>query len=238
MGTIGPNAANDTYFTSVDWNARILPVRVLGKCSGDDAETADARAWAAGIAVPAAPVDPNPAQVINPSLGDPGDCPRFLQDTISAALAHGVTRAIVASAGNQGSDAPHFPSGSAGVISVAASTFAGNRATYSNFGARIDIAAPGGNGHCHGRDATECAGTMAENPSFILEAPEFFHRYPPSAGACAAGTGPVYRVYSNRADANHHYAVERSGRDAMVAKGWLAEGDGPDLVAMCAPASP
>jgi hypothetical protein len=46
---------------------------------------------------------------------------------------------------------------------------------------------------------------------------------------------PVYRVYSNRADANHRYTTERAVRDAMVAKGWLAEGDGPDTVVMCAP---
>jgi hypothetical protein len=47
---------------------------------------------------------------------------------------------------------------------------------------------------------------------------------------------PVYRVYSNRPDANHRYTIERAVRDAMVAKGWLAEGDGADIVVMCAPA--
>jgi hypothetical protein len=29
--------------------------------------------------------------------------------------------------------------------------------------------------------------------------------------------------------------IDRAARDQMVAKGWLAEGDGPDLVVMCAP---
>jgi hypothetical protein len=45
----------------------------------------------------------------------------------------------------------------------------------------------------------------------------------------------VYRVFSNRPDANHRYMTDRVVRDQMVAKGWLAEGDGPDLVVMCAP---
>ena len=36
-------------------------------------------------------------------------------------------------------------------------------------------------------------------------------------------------------DANHRYMTDRTVRDQMVAKGWLAEGDGPDLVVMCAP---
>ena len=57
----------------------------------------------------------------------------------------------------------------------------------------------------------------------------------PSAGVCPANTIQVYRVFSNRPDANHRYMIDKAVRDQMVAKGWLAEGDGPDLVVMCAP---
>ena len=101
---------------------------------------------------------------------------------------------------------------------------------------RIYIPPGKGDGHFFGRDQTECDGTMAKNPTFLLEEPNFFFLYPTTAGNCAAGTVPVYRVYSNRADANHRYTIERAVRDQMVAKGWLAEGDGPDIVVMCAPA--
>jgi hypothetical protein len=45
----------------------------------------------------------------------------------------------------------------------------------------------------------------------------------------------VYRVFNNRRDANHRYMTDRNMRDLMMANGWLAEGDGPDLVVMCAP---
>ncbi|MCC7215404.1 MAG: S8 family serine peptidase [Burkholderiales bacterium] len=403
MGTIAANADNGSYVTGVDWHARILPVRVLGKCYGDDIDAADGIAWAAGVAVPNAPPNPNPAHVINLSLGDPGACPQFFREAIDAAFARGVTRAVVASAGNQASGDDHFPSSCPGVLSIGASTFGGNRAGYSNYGARVDLMAPGGNGtagtpynfvaldntgatvpeadttsaragtsfsaplvsgvvalmlsvapdldaaqvrslvkgsakpfpagstcstaicgagildaagavraalaatgapvpvtlveyyhagfdhyfmtwaaaeialldagsikgwartgrtipalmgavagtaavcriyippgkgdgHFFGRDATECDGTMAKNPTFVLESAAFFHLYPPSAGICPAGMVAVYRVYSNRADANHRYTIDRTVRDAMVAKGWVAEGDGPDVVAMCAPA--
>ena len=56
-----------------------------------------------------------------------------------------------------------------------------------------------------------------------------------ASGACAQGTAPVYRVFSNRGDANHRYTTDRAVRADMVGRGWLAEGDGPDLVVMCAP---
>jgi len=92
-----------------------------------------------------------------------------------------------------------------------------------------------GNSHFFGRGTAECNATGAANPTFVLEDPAFMHMVLPVAGACASTTTPVYRVFSNRSDANHRYTTQRGVRDAMVAKGWLAEGDGPDLVVMCAP---
>lgn len=100
---------------------------------------------------------------------------------------------------------------------------------------RIYIPPGKGDGHFFGRDVNECDGTMQKNPTFILEAPAFFHLVPPSLGNCGTGTVPVYRVFSNRADANHRYTTDRATRDLMVARGWLAEGDGADTVVMCAP---
>lgn len=92
-----------------------------------------------------------------------------------------------------------------------------------------------GNSHFFGRGTVECNATGAANPSFVLEDPAFMQMILPTAGTCPATATLVYRVFSNRPDANHRYTTDRSTRDAMVAKGWLAEGDGPDLVVMCAP---
>lgn len=61
------------------------------------------------------------------------------------------------------------------------------------------------------------------------------HMVLPAAGVCPPGTVNVYRVFSNRPDANHRYMTDKATRDAMVGRGWLAEGDGADLVVMCAP---
>jgi len=92
-----------------------------------------------------------------------------------------------------------------------------------------------GDSHFFGRGTAECNATIAEHPAFVLEAATFFHAVLPTAGACPAGTTALYRVFSNRPDANHRYTTDRATRDRMVGEGWLAEGDGPDRVAMCAP---
>jgi hypothetical protein len=53
-------------------------------------------------------------------------------------------------------------------------------------------------------------------------------------GACPSTTVPVYRVWNQRADSNHRYVTSRALRDQMVARGYVAEGYGPDAVIMCA----
>ena len=90
-----------------------------------------------------------------------------------------------------------------------------------------------GDSHFFGRGTSECNATGAANPTFVLEDPQFMQLLLPQLGVCPAGTITIYRVFSNRADANHRYMTDRAIRDQMVARGWLAEGDGADLVVMC-----
>jgi len=92
-----------------------------------------------------------------------------------------------------------------------------------------------GDSHFYGRGVAECDATGSRNPSFRNEDPQFFHVVLPDAGACPPGTQIVYRAFSNRPDANHRYTALRALRDQMAAAGWLAEGDGADLVVMCVP---
>ncbi|MGH8851621.1 MAG: S8 family peptidase, partial [Casimicrobiaceae bacterium] len=144
-GIIAANTNDRAWTAGLDWAARMLPVRVLGKCFGTDSDIIDGIAWAAGLSVPGVPDNPTPAQVINLSLGEPGECAPAYAAAIAAALTHGITRAIVASAGNEASDAANnTPSDCPGVIAVGATNSAGGRASYSNFGAAVSISAPGG----------------------------------------------------------------------------------------------
>ncbi|MFO1302703.1 MAG: hypothetical protein U1F54_03175 [Burkholderiales bacterium] len=92
-----------------------------------------------------------------------------------------------------------------------------------------------GDSHFYGRGADECGKTAAGNPGFVLEDASFMHMYMPVGGTCPSGTTPVYRLYSNRADTNHRYVTDAATRTQMQVRGWLAEGDGPEAVTMCAP---
>lgn len=92
-----------------------------------------------------------------------------------------------------------------------------------------------GNSHFYGRGTLECDATRAAHETFVNEDPQFFHAMLPVQGACSAGMRNVYRVFSGRADANHRYMVDPAIRASMVAQGWIAEGDGADLVVMCVP---
>lgn len=55
-----------------------------------------------------------------------------------------------------------------------------------------------------------------------------------TSGACPAGTVPVWRLWNRRADSNHRYTANPAVRDAMLARGYVGEGYGPAVVAMCA----
>jgi hypothetical protein len=92
-----------------------------------------------------------------------------------------------------------------------------------------------GDSHFFGRGTAECTATGQNNPSLVLEDPQFMQMFLPAVGACPAGTMQIYRVFSNRADANHRYLTDKLTREQMASRGWVVEGDGQDAVAMCAP---
>ena len=92
-----------------------------------------------------------------------------------------------------------------------------------------------GDSHFFGRGTVECNATGAAHPEFVLEDPKFMAMFLPNAGVCPANTTEVHRVFDNRRDANHRYMTDPAIEAQMVGKGWIAEGDGPDLVVMCAP---
>jgi len=102
---------------------------------------------------------------------------------------------------------------------------------------RIIIPPPHGDSHFFGRSPEECSQTLAKFPFMSQETPAAFFVTLPLLGVCPNGTIPVYRVFSNRADANHRYTTDRAVRTQMASMGWTIEGDGADFVVMCVPAT-
>ncbi|HET7863671.1 MAG TPA: S8 family serine peptidase, partial [Burkholderiaceae bacterium] len=105
----------------------------------------DAIVWASGGTVAGIPPNPTPARVINMSLGGEGQCPQVVQHAIDEARGRGTV--VVVSAGNSALPAStSSPANCQGVIAVAAVGRTGARASYSNFGYGVTVAAPGGDG--------------------------------------------------------------------------------------------
>ena len=144
-GIIGATTNNSTGVSGIDWNARLLPVRVMGACGGDVVDIVDGVYWALGDPwVSGTRVNPYPAQIINMSLGGEGECSNMEQESIDYALSRNAV--VVVAAGNDNVDSAQWSPGNCrGVISVSAVDKLGNLATYSNYGANVSVAAPGGN---------------------------------------------------------------------------------------------
>ncbi len=134
-GIAGAATNNAAGIAGADWAARLMPLRIFDdNGSATNAGITDAVAYA---------VD-NGARVISMSFGAPDQpgLPEFFQALMDAANAAGVV--AVASAGNDGVDAPLiYPAACDHVISVGATNDVNERADFSNWGPWVDVAAPG-----------------------------------------------------------------------------------------------
>ncbi len=138
---IAANSNNGVGVAGVNWNAKILPVRVSGKCGAPLSDILDAMRWSAGLPVAGVPANPNRAQVINLSFGGDAPCSAAYQDVIDEVTAAGTL--VVVAAGNDGSTAKR-PADCAKVMAVGATIQSGTKAPYSNVGPTLALMAPGG----------------------------------------------------------------------------------------------
>jgi serine protease len=141
-GLIAAKTNNADGVAGNAWDTQILPVRVLGKCGGTDADIMDGMRWAAGLAVAGLPANPTPAKVINLSLGGEGPCTSAYQSAVNDVIAAGAL--VVASAGNEGTQVS-APANCNGVLGVAGIRHIGTKVGFSNLGPQVGLGAPGGN---------------------------------------------------------------------------------------------
>ncbi len=152
IGTIAAMMNNGKGGTGIAPNAKILPLRVLGRCGGATSDIVDAMRWAAGIAVPGMPANPNPAKVLNMSLGGSGSCSASFQSAVNDVVNAG--KLVVVSTGNDGYTTLSQPANCNGVVAVTAHAVDGDNAHYSNIGAKTFISAPGGG--CGANSLSSC----------------------------------------------------------------------------------
>lgn len=141
-GTIAAVTNNGVGVAGVAFNAKVLPVRVLGVCGGYISDIAAGMQWAAGLIVPDVPANPYKAKVLNLSLGGVGACGPTYQDAVNAVRNAGSV--VVAATGNNGAIGISRPANCTGVIAVTAHTKLGDHASYGNIGSGTTISGPGG----------------------------------------------------------------------------------------------
>jgi serine protease len=132
-GTIAQITNNGLGVAGVAFEAKIMPLKVLSaQGSGTMAAIAQAIRYAAD----------HGAQVINMSLGGPLPT-NAIRNAVKYARSKGTL--VVAAAGNDGRGRVSYPARYPEVLAVAATQFDETTTFYSNWGAAVDIAAPGGN---------------------------------------------------------------------------------------------
>ena len=164
-GTIAALSNNNKGVSGVAWKTKIMPLRALGRCGGYSSDIVDAMLWAAGFEVYGLPRNTKPVKVLNLSLGGSATtCPRIYQNAFDKLAAANIS--VVVAAGNENRDASlATPANCDNVITVAAIDREGNRSWYSNFGKKVDIAAPGGEtlNLANGILSTSNSGTTSPN---------------------------------------------------------------------------
>jgi hypothetical protein len=90
--------------------------------------------------------------------------------------------------------------------------------------------------HFYSNDPAECAQLQAGGV-WLLENSAAFYAMRSSDGLCPVGTTPLYRLYNDgRGGApNHRYTTDPALRRAMIAAGWITEGNGDAGVFACVP---
>ncbi|RCJ21052.1 serine protease [Nostoc sp. ATCC 43529] len=131
-GTIAQATNNKYGVAGIAYEASLMPLKVLSAYGGGTvADIAEAIKFAADKG----------ADVINMSLGGGGES-KLMKEAIEYAHRKGVV--IIAAAGNESANGASYPARYPHVIGVSAIGPDGEKAPYSNFGAGVDISAPGG----------------------------------------------------------------------------------------------
>src|SRR4051794_9493989 len=164
---IAAKTDNSAGIAGAGWNTDLLVVKVADSHNAiNDADVAEGVDWAVK----------HGADVINLSLGGAA-----AGTALKTAIAHAVNSdvVVVAAAGNDGTSAKFYPAALPGVVAVGATTTGGSaRASFSQHGSWVDLAAPGvdiiganrsGSGYVSG-DGTSFAAPLVSGVAALIRA--------------------------------------------------------------------
>ena len=130
-GIAAASANNGIGIAGVSWGAMIMPVKVLNSSGGGRfSDVAAGIVWATD----------HGAQIINMSLGG-SNFSQTLEDAVNYSTARGTL--LLAASGNSNTNMVLYPARFPQVMAVAATDASNQRASFSNYGPEVEIAAPG-----------------------------------------------------------------------------------------------
>ena len=130
-GIIAANANDGIGIAGISWSDRIMPVKIMNASgTGDTSDLTAGIVWATD----------HGATVINMSVGG-FPYSQFVHDAVRYAWNHGVV--LVGAAGNNAASGQFFPASYPEVISVSATQVDDEFTHWSNYGADVDVSAPG-----------------------------------------------------------------------------------------------
>lgn len=146
-GVVGAVGDNATGISGAAWQVSLVDVALSSARDPDSCLGPKDDAILRALAV--VRDYPYRVDVVNLSLGSPQEhCPAHLQVALDELRERGTS--VVVAAGNEGAGNPSVPAVCRGVIAVGAAGADGTGASYSNTGAHLSLAGPGGHAGCSG----------------------------------------------------------------------------------------
>jgi serine protease len=136
---------NTVGLVGAAYNARVLPVRVLGKCGGLTSDIVMGMRWAAGFPVTGVPTNPHPAKILVLSLGASGACSQTEQEAIDDVVKAGAV--VLVAAGNENINldtTPVTPAVCNNATTITGHDRQGLHASYANYGNAVFMSGPSG----------------------------------------------------------------------------------------------
>lgn len=144
-GIVAAASNNQLGVAGTSWQAKVMPVRVLGKTgAGSSYSLINGMRYAAGLANDSGQLPTQAADIINMSLGSTFDAANAPAEISVINQIYAKNIMLVAAAGNSNTAIPFYPASFDHVISVSSTNFSQQLSHFSNFGSTIDVAAPGG----------------------------------------------------------------------------------------------